>query len=183
MVSAVLCEPFSAHEAYYLGMLTDIVPALKVDGTFVANPLVWTDRMLDEYGRLVYGKSKSGAALTEGKALLAKGKMDLSLLDEKVDEVCAKLVMTFPDCVTKTLEELRKPKLDAWHRHKEGARTWMALNIMTEGHTGFRAFNEGTKDAGREADYVALRQALAKGTPWTKDLVDSLMPGVNSGKK
>jgi 6-oxo-cyclohex-1-ene-carbonyl-CoA hydrolase len=183
MVSAVLCEPFSAHEAYYLGMLTDIVPALKVDGKFLANPLVWTDRMLDEYGRLVYGKSKSGAALAEGKALLAKGKMDLSLLDEKVDEVCAKLVMTFPDCVTKTLEELRKPKLDAWHRHKEGARTWMALNIMTEGHTGFRAFNEGTKDAGREADYVALRQALAKGTPWTKDLVDSLMPGVNSGKK
>ena len=182
MVSAILCEPFSAHEAYRLGMLTDVVPALKVDGTFVANPLVWTDRMLDGHGRLIYGKSKTGAELAKGKELLARGVLDLSLLDEKIDEICAKLVLTFPDCVTKTLEELRKPKLDAWNRHKEGARTWMALNIVTEGQAGFRAFNEGSKEAGREADFVALRQAMAKGTPWSKELVDSLMPGVNAGR-
>ena len=182
MVSAILCEPFSAHEAYRLGMLTDVVPALKVDGTFVANPLVWTDRMLDGHGRLIYGKSKTGAELAKGKELLARGVLDLSLLDEKIDEICAKLVLTFPDCVTKTLEELRKPKLDAWNRHKEGARTWMALNIVTAGQAGFRAFNEGSKEAGREADFVALRQAMAKGTPWSKELVDSLMPGVNAGR-
>jgi len=180
MVSAILCEPFSAHEAYRLGMLTDIVPALKVDGAYVANPLVWTDRMLDDWGRIVYGKSKTGDALAEGKAILAKGEIDLTQLDEVVDSLCAKLVMTFPDCVTKTLEELRKPKLDAWNRHKEGARTWMALNIMTEGHAGFRAFNEGTRETGREADYVALRQAMAKGAPWSKELIDSLMPGADA---
>src|SRR5208337_722445 len=29
MTACVLCEPFSAHEAYFMGMLTDIVPALK----------------------------------------------------------------------------------------------------------------------------------------------------------
>src|SRR5476649_1672531 len=32
MAACVLCEPFSAHEAYYLGVITDVVPALKVDG-------------------------------------------------------------------------------------------------------------------------------------------------------
>ena len=42
MVACVLCEPFSAHEAFAMGMLTDIVPALKVDGKFIANPLVET---------------------------------------------------------------------------------------------------------------------------------------------
>ena len=42
MAACVLCEPFSAHEAYHMGMITDIVPALKVDGKFVANPLVET---------------------------------------------------------------------------------------------------------------------------------------------
>ena len=39
MVSAVLCEPFSAHKACRLGILTDVTPALKVDGNFIPNPL------------------------------------------------------------------------------------------------------------------------------------------------
>ena len=40
MVSGLLCEPFSAHKAYRLGVICDMVPALKVDGKFVANPMV-----------------------------------------------------------------------------------------------------------------------------------------------
>ena len=40
MVSGLLCEPFSAHKAYRLGIVSEIVPALKVDGKFVANPTV-----------------------------------------------------------------------------------------------------------------------------------------------
>ncbi len=44
MAACVLCEPFCAHKAYQMGILTDIVPALKVDGKFVANPLVETQR-------------------------------------------------------------------------------------------------------------------------------------------
>ncbi len=35
---------------------------------------------------------------------------------------------------------------------------------------------------GREIDFVALRQALAKGTPWTEELVESLMPKGPKGK-
>jgi len=58
MESGTLCEPWSAHKAYRLGMIMDIVPALKVDGKFVANPLVETERYLDEYGRIVHGSPK-----------------------------------------------------------------------------------------------------------------------------
>ncbi|HEY5599027.1 MAG TPA: 6-oxocyclohex-1-ene-1-carbonyl-CoA hydratase [Kiloniellales bacterium] len=176
MVSGVLCEPFSAHKAYRLGIVTDIAPALRIDGRFVANPLVWTDRMFDEHGRMAYGESKSGADLDAGKALMKRGEVDLSLLDAKVEELCGKLLHTFPDCTTKTLEELRKPKLDAWNRNKVGSRAWLSLNMMTEARTGFRAFNEGSKEFGREIDFIALRQALAKGTPWTPELIESLMP-------
>ena len=176
MVSGVLCEPFSAHKAYRLGIVMDIVPALKVDGKFVANPLVVTDRMVDEWGRFVFGEPKTGDELAQGKELMKRGAVDLSLLDAKVEELCAKLLLTFPDCTTKTLEELRKPKLKAWNANKENSRAWLALNMMTEARTGFRAFNEGTKETGREIDFVALRQALAKGTPWTPELVESLMP-------
>ncbi len=175
MASCVLCEPFSAHEAYQMGMLTDIVPALKVDGKYVANPLVETQRLYDEYGRIAFGKPKSGAALAEGKALMARGKVDLAMLDERVEDLCSKLMMTFPDCTTKSLEELRKPKLDAWNRNKENSRAWLALNMMTEARAGFRAFNEGTKDD-READFVAVRRAIAAGEGWTDALTDRVQP-------
>jgi 6-oxo-cyclohex-1-ene-carbonyl-CoA hydrolase len=177
MVSGVLCEPFSAHKALRLGIVMDIVPALKVDGQYVANPLVVTEAMVDEFGRPCHGEPKTGEALAAGKALLAKGSVDLSLLDEKVEELCSKLLETFPDCTSKTLEELRKPKLESWNRNKENSRAWLSLNMVTEARAGFRAFNEGTKETGREIDFVALRQALANGEGWTRELTDSLMPG------
>jgi 6-oxo-cyclohex-1-ene-carbonyl-CoA hydrolase len=173
--SGTLCEPWSAHKAYRLGMILDIAPALKVDGAWIANPLVWTDRYCDEFGRIVHGESKTGAPLEEGKKLMARGSVDLSALDQKVEGLCAKLLLTFPECLTKSLEELRKPKLEAWNRNKEDARAWLALNMMGEARAGFRAFNEGTKDD-REIDFVALRQAMARGQGWSDSLTESLMP-------
>ena len=59
---------------------------------------------------------------------------------------------------------------------RENSRAWLSLNMMTEARTGFRAFNEGNRDVGREIDFVALRQALARGPPWSDALTDSLMP-------
>jgi 6-oxo-cyclohex-1-ene-carbonyl-CoA hydrolase len=181
MVSGSLCEPWTAHKAYRLGMITDIVPALKVDGRFVANPLVITDRYVDEYGRIVHGEPKTGAELAAGKDVLKKGTVDLSLLDAKIEELCGKILLTFPDCFTKTIEELRKPKIDAWNANKENSRAWLALNMMTEARAGFRAFNEGTKDD-REIDFIALRQALAAGAPWTPELTEALLPAARGAK-
>jgi 6-oxo-cyclohex-1-ene-carbonyl-CoA hydrolase len=175
MNTGTLCEPWSAHKAYRVGMLTDIVPALKVDGDYVANPVVETERYLDRFGRIILGEPKEGEALAKGKALMARGSVDLSLLDQKVEELCAKIVTTFPDCMTKTLEELRKPKINAWNANKENSRAWLAVNMVTEANAGFRAFNEGTK-ADREIDFIALRRAIAAGEQWTPELVESLLP-------
>jgi 6-oxo-cyclohex-1-ene-carbonyl-CoA hydrolase len=181
MVAGVLCEPFSAHKAYAWGMVADIAPALVVDGRFVANPLVETQRMVDEYGRFVFGEPKTGDSAKEGKALFARGRVDLSELDARVEALCAKLLLTFPDCTTKTVEELRKPKLDAWNRNKENSRAWLSLNMMTEARAGFTAFNEGTKDD-READFVLLRQRLAQGEGWAGGLCDAIQPGDRRGE-
>jgi 6-oxo-cyclohex-1-ene-carbonyl-CoA hydrolase len=181
MESGTVCELWSAHKAYAMGMIMDIAPALKVDGEFIANPLVVTDRYIDEYGRIALGEPRTGAALDEGKALLARGEVDLSLLDEKVDALCAKLLLTFPDCLIKTIEELRKPKLEAWNRNQGNHRAWLALNMMTEGRAGFRAFNESTKES-REIDFIALRQALARGESWTDELTESLMPAARAAQ-
>ncbi|MDH4175277.1 MAG: 6-oxocyclohex-1-ene-1-carbonyl-CoA hydratase, partial [Betaproteobacteria bacterium] len=180
MAACVLCEPFSAHEAYHMGVLTDIVPALKVGGQFVANPLVETQRVHDEFGRLVFGRPKTGEALAQGKILMKQGTVDLAKLDECVESLCAKILLTFPDCTTKTLEELRKPKLEAWNRNKEDARAWLALNMMTEARAGFTAFNEGPKDD-REVDFVLLRQQLAAGAGWVGALHDAIQPGKARG--
>ncbi len=175
MESGTLCETWSAHKAYAAGMIMSIVPALKVNEGFVANPLVETERYLDKYGRIILGEPKTGADLLKGKQLLAEGSIDLRLLDEAVDELCGKLLLTFPGCLMKTIEELRRPKLTAWNQNKEASRAWLAINMMTEARAGFRAFNEGPKD-NREIDFVALRQALATGTRWTEELTESLLP-------
>ena len=175
MAACVLCEPFSAHKAYQMGLITDVVPALKIDGKFVANPLVETQRMVDEYGRNAYGEFKTGEAAKEGKALMARGTVDLSLLDARVEELCAKMLLTLPDCTTKSLEELRKPKLEAWNRNKENSRAWLSLNMMTEARSGFIAFNEGTKED-REVDFVLLRQKIAAGESWVGPLHDEIQP-------
>jgi len=179
MVSGILCEPWSAHKAGRIGIVSEVVPALRVDGEFVPNPLVETERYLDEYGQIIHGESKTGDALKAGKALLAKGTVDLSLLDEAVNSLCAKFVHMFPDCLTKTLEELRKPKLNAWNANKESSRAWLALNMMTEARAGFRAFNEPV-GKNREIDFVGLRLALADGQPWTDELTESLLPAARA---
>jgi len=175
MYSATLCEPWSAHRFYRLGGLTQIVPALRVEGKFQLNPLVVTDREFDEFGRPVFGDWKTGEAREAGKALIAKGSIDLTLLDEAVDDLSTKLLYTMPDCLTKTLESVRKHKLEHWDRNRETNRAWLALNMMTEANAGFRAFHHGTKQQ-REVDFVRLRQRLAEGTRWSEELIAEIAP-------
>jgi 6-oxo-cyclohex-1-ene-carbonyl-CoA hydrolase len=175
MYSATLCETWSAHRFYRLGGLTQIVPALKLDARWEANPLVVTDREFDEYGRLVYGEWKTGEAREAGKALMARGTVDLALLDKAVEELCSKLLYTMPDCLSKTLESVRKHKLVHWDQNRETNRAWLALNMMTEANAGFRAFHYGTRQQ-REVDFVRLRQRLAEGARWSDQLIAEIAP-------
>ena len=174
MESCTLCEHWSAHKAYRLGLLTKIVPALKVDGEFVPNPMVVTDRYLDEMGTIVHGMPKTGDARKAAKELLARGEVDLSLLDQAVDELITKLAMTMPGCLTKTLESVRKHKLQLWDKNRESNRAWLALNMMNEGRAGFRAFHEGSRTC-READFLLLRRRLAEGAVWGEELIEEVL--------
>jgi 6-oxo-cyclohex-1-ene-carbonyl-CoA hydrolase len=175
MVSLTLCEPWTAHQAYNFGMITEIVPALKVDEKFIANPLVVVDKYSDEFGKIVFGTLKTGEELKKGKELMAKGTVDLSKLDEGVDKLIAKLLHTFPNCLAKTLTEVRKKKLEHWDKNKESSREWLALNMMSEAKAGFKAFNDGPKE-NREVDFVKLRQLLAEGHEWNDELHRTISP-------
>ncbi len=174
MKSCTLCEPWTSYEAVKIGLITRAVPTLKVDGKFVPNPLVITDRWI-ENGEIVYGKPKTGDDKAAGKELLKKGEIDLGPLDKVVDELVTTLLMTFPGCTRKTIESVRKHKLEHWDRNKETNRAWLALNMMNEANAGFRAFNEGPK-GNREADFVGLRQKLARGEKWGPELIESILP-------
>ena len=176
MWSGTLCETWTAHQAHHLGLIHDLAPALKVDGKYVPNPLVITDRYLDEMGRVVYGLPKSGDALKAGKALLKSGEVDLSQLDQTVDQLCTKLLMTMPNCTMMTVMSLRKFKLEHWYKNSETNRQWLGQNMMTEAKAGFRAFNEGDREVGREVDFIKLRQRLAEGAPWTDELIREISP-------
>lgn len=182
MYSGTLCETWSAHRFGWMGGLTQIVPALKVAGRWVANPLVVTDRVLDEYGRLILGEWKSGEEREAGKSLLAQGSVDLSLLDEAVEQMCTKLLYTMPDCLIKTIESLRKHKLVHWDKNRESNRAWLSLNMMTEANAGFRAFHYGSKQE-REVDFVRLRQRLAQGARWNEELVREIAPWLAPSSK
>ncbi len=89
--------------------------------------------------------------------------------------MCTKLLYTMPDCLIKTIESLRKHKLEHWDRNRETNRAWLALNMMTEANAGFRAFAYGTKSE-REVDFVLLRRRLAEGASWSEELIQEIAP-------
>jgi 6-oxo-cyclohex-1-ene-carbonyl-CoA hydrolase len=174
MASCTLCEPWTAYQALRLGLVTEVVPVLEVDGRSIRNPLVETERYVDG-GAIVFGRPKTGAQLEEGKKVLARAVTNLEHLDRATQSMITKLMLTMPSCLTKTLQSVRKHKLEHWDRNRETNRAWLALNMMTEGQAGFRAFNAGGK-AGREVDFVELRKRLARGETWGADLIAAVMP-------
>jgi 6-oxo-cyclohex-1-ene-carbonyl-CoA hydrolase len=182
MESCTLCETWSAHKAYRHGLLTRIVPGLRVDDRLTPNPLVITDRWVNDMGEIVFGEPKPDMERKDGKSLLGRGAVDLSALDEAVDGLVFRLANTMPDCLTKTIESVRKHKLEHWNRNKESNRAWLSLNMMTEGRTGFRAFHEGSKQC-READFLLLRRRLAEGQVWGPELVDEVLAKAHGKEK
>ena len=175
MESGVLCEMWSAHKALFYGLVNEVVPALKLDGEWIANPMVITDRFLGPFGALVYGDYKSGEEAQEGEGTLARCVSDLSFLDRAVDRLCTKVLMLMPDCTSKTVNSLRKHKQKHWDLNAITNREWLGLNMMTEARAGFRAFNEGPR-GNREVDFIRLRQLLAEGHPWDDELIRAVSP-------
>jgi len=119
MASCVLCETWSAHKAAFLGLINEVVPVYKVDGKYVPNPMVVTERFADDFGQIVYGDFKAGDEAAAAKAALAKAVTDLSALDEAVERLCAKILMLMPDCVNKTINSVRKHKLHHWDANSQ----------------------------------------------------------------
>ncbi len=174
--SLVLCEPWSAHMALRLGLINDAIPVHRAaDGRFLPNPTVITDRYVDDMGRVVFGEWKTGPALEDAKKAASACTIDLAPLDQAVDRLVTKLLHTFPDCTRKTLESLRKKKLEHWYANSESNRSWLALNMNTEAAAGFPAFHFGDRRE-REIDFAKLRRLYAEGARFDERMIDAVMP-------
>ncbi len=71
-----------------------------------------------------------------GKEILTRGEIDLTPLDNAVNDLCTKLLYLMPDCTSKTLNSMRKKKLEHWDQNQQTNRDWLALNMMTEAKAG-----------------------------------------------
>ena len=173
--SCTLCALWSAHTAVRLGLINKIVPVMKnKNGEFITNPFVSLEQY-DKWGNPSYGALKTGDEKEAAKKIAAECEFDLKLLDQETEKFAFRLAKTMPDCLNKTLESLRKKKLEHWQRNCETNRSWLALNMMTEAKAGFRAFNEGPKN-NREVDFLKLRRLLAEAAPWDDELINAIMP-------
>ena len=68
-----------------------------------------------------------------------------------------------------------------WAQNSETNRSWLALNMNTEAAAGFPAFHFGDRNE-REIDFVLLRQKVAAGARFDKQLIsDVLKPSARAG--
>lgn len=162
MWNCVSCEMWSAYKMKVKGLITAVERALRVDGEFVPNPLVITDRYVED-GEIVYGEFKTGDAAKQAKALLKSGTIDLSLLDREVASVVWRLTNLFPGCLMKSIDGIRSKKKYFWDMMKLPNRHWLSANMSNEAYLGFTAFNT-RKITGKDTiDFVRYRQLIAEG--------------------
>ena len=157
------------------GLISKTVPVLKKDGEWVRNPLVITDRYIDD-GAIVYGEMLQGGAAKAAKELIKECEVDFTLLDNEVNSILWKLTNLMPHCLQMSIDGIRQKKKFFWDLNKNEHRHWLAANMVNEAYLGFNAFNYKKLTGQGEIDFIKYRQLLAEAKPMTQELIDTVMP-------
>ncbi len=171
MWNCVSCEMWSAYKMKNKGLISKCVPVLKVDGNWVRNPMIITDRYVED-GEVVYGEFKKGDELKEARALVKEhqANADFELLDKEVDKIIWTFSNLFPGCLIKSIDGIRMKKKYFWDICKNGNRHWLAANMGGEAFLGFGAFNT-KKITGKDTiDFIKFRQNIAQSKTWNMDM-------------
>jgi len=174
MWNCISCEMWSAYKMKLKGLISKAVPALKVDGEFVRNPLVITDRYVDD-GEVVYGEMKRGDAAKAAKGILKSGTTDFELLDREVNSIVWRFTNLFPGCLIKSIDGIRAKKKFFWDQTKLPNRHWLAANMSTEAYLGFNAFNTRKLTDTDTIDFVKYRQLIAEGRQMDEEAFAEVM--------
>ena len=176
MWNCVSCEMWSAYKAKQKSLITKCVPVLKKGGEWVRNPMIITDRYVDD-GEIVYGEFKTGQALADAKAFLKENQKDadFELLDKEVDAIVWKFANLFPGCLMKSIEGIRQKKKYFWDMCKNANRHWLAANMSGEAFLGFGAFNTKKITGQNTVDFIKFRQNLAQSRTWDMEMFAEVM--------
>ncbi len=174
MWSCISCEMWSSYKMQRLGLISKAVPVLKVNGEFVRNPLVVTDKYV-ENGEIVYGEMTGGEQKDKAKEMLKSGETDFTLLDQEINKVVWTLSNLFPNCLMMSIDGIRQKKKFFWDQAKLPSRHWLAANMQTEAYLGFNAFNTKKLTGQDTIDFIKYRQLLAEAHPFDQELIDAVM--------
>lgn len=141
-----LNEPISAEQAKEWGLVNWVVPSVRHHDEWI--------------------EQASPAEIKQAQKGQDGYRIDLSKLDEFLDDLCERLLASFPECTRYTKQQLNFWKDLAWHSTARHAQDWLALHYACwEPVEGMRAFVEK-----RAPDYAMLRDRAAKGAsselPW-----------------
>jgi 6-oxo-cyclohex-1-ene-carbonyl-CoA hydrolase len=174
MWNCISCEMWSAYKMQMVGMITKAVPVLKVNGEFIPNPAVITDRMV-ENGQIVYGENKTGEEAAAAKALIKTAEVDFSLLDAEVEKLVWTFTNLFPNCLQLSIDMMRQKKKFFWDMNKLAYRHWLGTNMSSEAYLGFNAFATKKLTGKDTIDFIKYRQMLAEAHVFDQELIDAVL--------
>ncbi|NOQ95581.1 MAG: 6-oxocyclohex-1-ene-1-carbonyl-CoA hydratase [Desulfobacterales bacterium] len=171
MWSCVSCEMWSAYKMKMKTLISKVVPALKVDGKWVRNPMIITDKYVED-GEIVYGEFKTGEEGKEARAFVKEHQpnADFELLDKEVDNIVWTFANLFPACLIKSIDSVRAKKKFFWDYSKNYNRHWLAANMSGEAFLGFGAFNTKRITGKDTIDFIKFRQNVADMKTWDMDM-------------
>ncbi|MBW1996864.1 MAG: 6-oxocyclohex-1-ene-1-carbonyl-CoA hydratase [Deltaproteobacteria bacterium] len=176
MWNCVSCEMWSAYKMKAKNLISKVVPVLKVDGKWVRNPMVITDKYVED-GQIVYGEFKTGEEGKEARAFVKEHQpnADFELLDKEVDKIVWTFANLFPGCLIKSVDSVRQKKKYFWDIMKNANRHWLAANMSGEAFLGFGAFNT-KKITGKDViDFIKFRQNIANARTWDMEMFEEVM--------
>ena len=174
MWNCVSCEMWSAYKMKEKNLISKVVPVIKEGDKWVRNPLVITDKYVED-GEIVYGNMKTGDEAKAAKAKIREATVSFELLDRAVDDIVWTFTNLMPGCLIKSIDGIRQKKKFFWDQTKLANRHWLAANMATEAFLGFHAFNTKKLTGQDVIDFVKYRQLLAEGHPFDDELKAAVM--------
>ena len=162
MWNCISCEMWSAYKMKNKGLISKAIPVLKQDGKFIRNPMIVTDKYIED-GEIVYGEFVGVDEAKVAKEILKSTPTDFELLDKEINKIIWRFTNLFPGCLIKAIDGIRGKKKFFWDQTKLANRHWLADNMSVEAFLGFTAFNT-KKITGQDViDFVKYRQQIAEG--------------------
>ena len=176
MWNCISCEMWSAYKMKAKNLISRVVPVLKVDGKWVRNPMIVTDKYVED-GEIVYGEFKAGSEGKEARAFVKEHQpnADFELLDKEVDRIVWTFANLFPACLIESIDSVRQKKKFFWDTMKNSHRHWLAANMGGEAFLGFGAFNTKKITGQDTIDFIKFRQNIADCKSWDMEMFAEVM--------